>query len=144
MALGLGNFLYDLTVENGAANFKFWDNDDADNTAEVSVNEKDFGGFAADSRQVAEIAFSQVSKTLNDKRDARIKREAGERLEADMDEKARAREAGEDFLNNAQDGAVAPAKIEDDGTHVYNTGNSSSAYDHQNSDSDNASGKKSK
>lgn len=148
MALGLGNYLYELEVKGGNANFNFWDSEDADNTAEVTVNEKDFGGFSADSRQVAEIAFSQVSKTLNDKRDARIKREAAERLEADMDEKARAREASEDFLNHAQEGAVQPAKVEDDGTRVYNTGaparDDASAQDSSSDNSDNSSNKKSK
>lgn len=141
MAIGLGNFLYNLEVKDGSANFSFYDPDDADNTAETSVSDKDFGDFSADSRQVAEIAFSQVSKTLNDKRDARIKKETAKAVETDMDEKARQREASEDFLNNANDVAVAPAKVEDDGTRVYNTGEPA---DNGSDSSDNSSNKKSK
>lgn len=122
MSFGLGNFLYDIEVKDGKAKFNFRDPEDADNTAECTVDEKDFGGFNADSRQVAEIAYAQVSKTLNDKRDARVKKQTAEAHAADVDEKARAREAEADFTNNARDVAVEPAQVDSDGTRVYNTG----------------------
>lgn len=129
MSFGLGNYLYDLDVSGGAANFKFRDPEDSDNTAEVSVSEKDFGGFNADSRQVAEVAYAQVCKALNDKRDARVKKQTAAAVDADLTEKARVREAADDFLNNAQDVSVAPAKVEEDGTKVYHAGESEETTD---------------
>jgi glutamine cyclotransferase len=63
---GLGNFVYELEVSDGNANFKFRDPEDASNTAEVSVHQSDFpeGINQADSRQVADLAFAQCSKGL--------------------------------------------------------------------------------
>jgi hypothetical protein len=120
---GLGNFLYTLDVADGNANFKFWDTDDASNTAEVSVAQKDFpeGIKDADSRQVADLAFEQCQKVLNDKRDARLKKETTDALAEKQKEDARVREEAADVLANGQDVAVAPAHIEKDGTKVYNT-----------------------
>jgi hypothetical protein len=102
---GLGNFVYELEVSDGKANFKFRDPEDATNTAEVSVSQEDFpeGITQADSRQVADLAFAQCSKVLNDKRDARTRKEAADALQAKHDEDARQREESADFLNNAQD-----------------------------------------
>jgi hypothetical protein len=121
---GLGNFEYEVTVKDGAAHFDFYDPEDADNTAQVSVASKDFpeGVTQATSRQVADLAYSQCSKVLNDKRDARIKKQAAADLDAKLGEDARAREAGADFLNNANDVQTQPTKTDDDGTRVYNTG----------------------
>jgi len=119
---GLGNFLYELTVQDGKASFHFYDQDDAENTADVSLGTKDFNGYSADSRQVADIAYAQASKVLNDKRDARLAKKAAADLSVKQTEDSRLREAGEDFQNNAQDVAVQPAQVEEDGTHVYNTG----------------------
>lgn len=120
---GLGNFLYELEVSGGAANFSFFDQEDATNHAEVSVPAKDFPEGIADatSRQVADYAFSLCAKDLNDKRDKRIRKQASDALAAKQDEDARAREAAADFLNNANDVVVEPHKVEDDGTKVYNT-----------------------
>lgn len=124
---GLGNFMYDLTVDGGKAVFKFYDAQDADNTAEVSLSTKDMDGFDADSRQVADKAYAQVSKVLNDKRDSRLAKEAQQELNEKQAEDARVREAGEDFLNKAEDVKVAPAQVEEDGTHVFNTAEASDA-----------------
>lgn len=119
---GLGNFVYELTVKDGVANFHFVDPDDSNNTADVSVNAKDFPeGAPADSRQVADHAYAQCAKVLNDKRDARIKKEAAKELDDRLSEEARSREAADDFLANSQHVAVEPAKEESDGTKVYNT-----------------------
>jgi hypothetical protein len=102
---GLGNFVYELEVSDGNANFKFRDPEDASNTAEVSVHQSDFpeGINQADSRQVADLAFAQCQKVLNDKRDKRLHKEASEGLTAKQEEDARAREAAADFHNNSQD-----------------------------------------
>ncbi len=126
---GLGNFEYDLTVEGNNAKFKFFDPEDVTNTADVSLGEKDFpeGITAPDSRQVADVAYAQCQKVLNDKRDARIAKNEKEDLADRQAEEQRTREAAADFLNNAQDGAVAPAKVESDGTKVYNTAGPSEA-----------------
>lgn len=120
---GLGNFLYTIDVADGNANFKFWDQDDASNTAEVSVSQADFpeGIQDADSRQVADIAFDQCQRVLNEKRDARLKKEAADALAEKTKEDARVRQVAQDHLNSAKDVEVAPAHIEKDGTRVYNT-----------------------
>lgn len=119
---GLGNFVYELTVKDGSANFHFVDPGDSNNTADVSVNAKDFPeGAPADSRQVADVAYAQCAKVLNDKRDARLKKEAAKELDDRLSEEARSREAADDFLAKSQDVAVEPSKVEDDGTKVYNT-----------------------
>lgn len=120
---GLGNFLYTIDVADGNANFKFWDQDDASNTAEVSVSQADFpeGIQDADSRQVADIAYDQCQRVLNEKRDARLKKEAADALSEKTKEDARVRQISQDHLNSAKDVEVAPAQIEKDGTRVYNT-----------------------
>lgn len=139
---GLGNFLYEFSVDGKSANFKFWDPEDVTNTAEVAVTEKDFpeGVTDADSRQVAEVAYNQCSKTLNDKRDERKKREATEAFEKDTAEKASAREAAADHFAHSQDVSTAPATTETDDqgrvTNVYNTeNNDDSGKTSQNSNS---------
>jgi hypothetical protein len=120
---GLGNFKYELEVKDGSSKFKFYDPEDASNTAEVSVSQKEFpeGVTQPDSRQVADLAYAQCAKVLNDKRDARLRKEAADALKAKQDEDARSREAAADFLNNSKDVEVEPAKVESDGTKVYNT-----------------------
>lgn len=119
---GLGNFIYEIDIVDGKANFKFWDAADASNTAEVSIAKADFpDGAPADSRQVADLAYSECQKVLNDKRDTRLKQEAADELEAKQAEDKRVREEANDFLANSQDVEVAPAHIEKDGTRVYNT-----------------------
>lgn len=138
---GLGNFLYDLEVKDGKANFHFYDDEDADNTADVTLSAKDFNGFDATSRQVADIAYAQAAKVLNDKRDARLAKQAQKDLAAKQTEDARSREAQADFTNNAKDVAVEPAQVEEDGTHVYNTDNAQAATK---TDADASDDKKSK
>lgn len=130
---GLGNFLYEIEISDGNANFKFWDSDDASNTAEVSVAQKDFpeGVKDADSRQVADLAFSQCQQVLNDKRDARVKKEQADDLAEKQKEDKRVREEAADVLANGQDVAVAPAHIEKDGTRVYNTAEPSDDQDNK-------------
>jgi hypothetical protein len=124
---GLGNYLYELEVKDGTANFHFVDPEDASNTADVTVSQKDFPeGAPADSRQVADVAYAQAAKVLNDKRDARVKKDAAKDLDDRLTEEARSREAADDFLANSSHVAVEPAKVESDGTKVYNTEDKSS------------------
>jgi hypothetical protein len=119
---GLGNFLYEIEIADGKANFKFWDADDSSNTAEVTIAKADFPDNApADSRQVADLAFSECQQVLNDKRDARLKKQANDDLAEKQKEDKRVREEAADVLANGQDVAVAPAHVEKDGTKVYNT-----------------------
>lgn len=130
---GLGNFLYEVEVSGGKANFTFYDPQDASNTVEVSIAQSDFpDGVSADSRQVADMAYDQCQRVLNEKRDARQKKEAADQLASEKKEEARARQDAQDFYANSQDVTVEPAKVEKDGTTVYNTennGDSSSASD---------------
>jgi hypothetical protein len=140
---GLGNFVYDLTISGGNASFKFVDPDDAANTAETTVNQDDFEGLGADSRQVADKAYSQVAKQLNDARDKRIEKQAADLQAEQKDLDKRNRDAANDFFDNSSDVAVAPAKVEKDGTTVYNTENvSAPESDNNSSDKDSKSSKK--
>lgn len=102
---GLGNFKYELTFDGKAANFKFHDPEDVTNTAEVSVSQSEFpeGISDADSRQVADIAYTQVSKVLNDKRDSRLKKEAENDLAKTQEEDKRSREAANDFFDKSSE-----------------------------------------
>lgn len=119
---GLGNFVYEIDVKDGKANFAFRDPEDASNTADVSVAQADFPeGVSADDRRVADLAFDQCQRVLNEKRDARIKKEAADATKASTDADAKARQEAQDFLANAQHVAVQPHHVEDDGTTVYNS-----------------------
>lgn len=102
---GLGNYKYDFSADAGTAKFHWYDPEDATNTADCSVSAKDFPEETSDpeSRQVADIAYGLVAKQLNDKRDARIKREAAEQLEKQVSDDAAAREAAKDFFDNSKD-----------------------------------------
>jgi len=122
-AYGLGNFLYEVEFSNGKANFKFWDADDVTNTAEVSVAPADFpeGIKDADSRQVAEIAYDQCQRVLNEKRNARIKQEATDAIATKVDEDEKREQIAQDYLNSTEEVAVKPATVDKDGTTVYNT-----------------------
>ena len=120
---GLGNFVYEFVAANGVANFKFHDPEDVSNTAETSVAPKEFpeGIKDADSRQVADVAWTKVQEGMNRKRDARIKKDKADEFNKAQDEDARAREAASDFIKNSEDTSVATAKENEDGTKVYNT-----------------------
>lgn len=120
---GLGNFKYKLNVKDGKAHFSFRDPQDATNHAEVTIDQSEFNGFDADSRQVADLAYDKCQRVLNEKRDERIKKEAEDDLDKRQEEDARARQTAQDFLNSTSDVAVAPTKVEKDGTNVYNTEN---------------------
>jgi hypothetical protein len=101
---GLGNFLYELDVTDGSANFRFIDPDDASNVAEVSVPQSEFPeGQKATSRDVADLAYAQCAKVLNDKRDARLQKEAVDDLKEKQAEDRRQREEAADFFNHSQD-----------------------------------------
>jgi hypothetical protein len=119
----LGGYFYDVNVSGGSAHFKFYDTDDTNNTAAVTVAEKDFPKGVTDptSRQVADAALLQVKKQLDDTRDERLRKEADDRHKAAADENARQRDAADELHANSQDVATQPAKVESDGTHVYNT-----------------------
>lgn len=119
---GLGNFVYEIDIKDGKANFTFRDPEDASNTADVSVAQADFPeGVSADDRRVADLAYDQCQRVLNDKRDARIKKESADAAKAATDADAKARQDAQDFLSSAEHVAVAPHHVEDDGTTVYNT-----------------------
>jgi hypothetical protein len=114
MAQGLDNFLYDLAIDGGTANFKFWDPNDPTNTAEVSVSPKEFpeGVTAAASREVADYAYSLVSKQLNDKRADKAKAEAQTQLDAQAAADKEAKAATAAHLSEAQDNSTAPLGTE--------------------------------
>lgn len=120
---GLGNYLYEVEVKDGAAHFDFFDPDDAGNTAQVTVNQNDFPEGVTDptSRQVADIAFAKVAHDLDDARDARIRKQATSDLQEKHAEDKRQREASAEFINNADEVQTQTAKVDSDGTKVYNT-----------------------
>lgn len=124
---GLGQFVYDQTVEGESSKFRFYDPQDASNTATATVSAKEvkdkYGDrkVDVDGREVSELAYSKVAKELNDKRDKRIREEQVKALDDQQASDARAREAAVDFIANAQDATVEPVKEEKDGTRVYNT-----------------------
>jgi hypothetical protein len=126
---GLGNFNYDLDVKDGNAIFKFSDPNDAANTAEITINQKDFpeGAPGADDRRVADQAFAEVSKKLNDTRDKRLEKEAADARAAETAQDQKDRAEAKEFFDNSSDVTTAPAKVEKDGTTVYNTAESSEA-----------------
>lgn len=126
---GLDNFLYDLEVKDGNASFHFVDPNDASNTADVTISQKDFpeGAPGADDRRVADLAYSQVSKKLNDARDGRVAKDEADAAASKAEEDKRSREAAQDFFDKSQDVAVAPAKVDKDGTSVYNTASAETA-----------------
>ena len=99
---GLGQFKYDIEINGKSAKFSFYDPEDVDNTAEVSLSEKDMpeGVETPDDRQVAELAFAQCQKLLNDKRDARMIKDRTEDLKEQDAETKRSREVANDFLAN--------------------------------------------
>jgi hypothetical protein len=104
--LGIGGYTYgEPTVKDGVVTFTFVDPEDATNTATVSVDQKDFpnGVTVSSSRQVADYAFLQAQKVLDEKRDARLRKEAADALEQKHAEDARQRDAAVEFLTNAQD-----------------------------------------
>lgn len=101
---GLGNYLYEIVVNNGSANFHFFDPEDAENTADVSVPQGDFPGSSkATDRDVADLAFAQCQKIMNDKRDARIAHEQVEALKAKQAEDRHLRDTEADFVNNSRE-----------------------------------------
>lgn len=119
---GIAGFLYDLEVEDGDAHFVFEDPEDPSNTAEVVIAAKDFpnGTTAADSRPIADMAYLQCAKLLNDKRDARLQAAANAKLADSQAAEAQRREAAQDYLSHIQDVATEPHHVEKDGTRVYN------------------------
>jgi hypothetical protein len=143
---GLDNFQYELEVKDGNASFKFVDPQDASNTADVTLAQKDFpdGINDATDRSVADLAFSQVAQKLNDSRDARVAKEEADAAKAKVDEDKRSRDAAQDFFDNSQDVTVAPAKVDKDGTNVYNTAEASAPAAADDAPSDNAASDKKK
>lgn len=118
---GLGNFIYEITFDGKAANFAFRDPEDVTNVAEASVSRDEFpeGINQPDSRQVADIAYTLVSKELNDKRDERLKQEAIDATETQLDKEAHEREVANDFhdkseeLGNHEPTGTVPDPVED-------------------------------
>lgn len=113
---GLGNYLYEVYYDGKAANFSFRDPEDAHNVAEVAVDPKDFpeGIKDADSRQVADLAYSQVSDKLNKTRDERLKKEAADAEAEKLDSESKQRAAAEDFFEKSQELTLKPVATEKD------------------------------
>lgn len=102
---GIDNFLYEVSVSNGSAVFKFHDPQDLGNTAEVTVHQKDFpeGITDADSRQVADLAYNQCRGAMNDVRSKRIaEAEAKQAAETKAAEVA-SRHAADEHHANSQE-----------------------------------------
>lgn len=114
MAQGLDNFLYEVTTDGSVANFKFWDPADVKNVAEVAVSDKEFpnGVQTADSRDVADYAYSLVSKELNAKRADKATAEATAQVEAQAATDKEAKEATAVHLKEAQNNATSPIGTE--------------------------------
>lgn len=121
---GIGGYHFEYEVGNNAVTFKFWDPEDPNNTAEVTVDKKDFpkGINSPEERAVADLAFRMAAKALNEKRDARVKKETNAATNADIEEKARIRDAGQDFLANAKQVETEPDFTTKDGTNVFTAG----------------------
>lgn len=117
MALGLDNFLYDLTIDGKTANFHFWDPEDSTNIADVSVSDKEFNGNA-EGREAAEYAYALVSEQLNDKRIERRKAADAALLSEQQDAAKADKVAVADHLKIAQDNVTSPLTTEkrEDGT----------------------------
>jgi hypothetical protein len=121
MALGIGNFLYDIEVKDGSATYNFRDPEDTANTASVSLSKDDLGEYQADSREATDLAFNRVEQQLNNKRDARHATEEKNKLDEDLKDAKADRARTQDFFDNTEDGSVKPDHVEQDGTTVYNT-----------------------
>lgn len=116
---GLGNFVYELTFDGKSANFNFRDPEDVTNTAEVSVSQDEFpaGVSSADAREVADYAYIQVAKTLNDKRDARLKAEAEQAVQEAQERDAHERSVANDFFDKSREVGDQPNYTDDYQSH---------------------------
>lgn len=130
---GLGNFLYEVTPEDNGAKFKFWDEHDASNTAECSVNKSEFpeGVTAPDTREVAELAYGKVGEKMSAKRDERIKADQEKQLQDKQNADANARKAAADLAANQGPNGPQPVNEEKDKdgnitSRVFTTDNKSS------------------
>jgi hypothetical protein len=121
---GIGGYQFEYEVGNNAVTFKFWDPEDANNTAEVTIDKKDLpkGVSSLEGRIVSDLAFRMAAKTLNSKRDARIKKQTNDATNAKVDSDAITREQSEDFLANAKDVKTEPDFVTKDGTNVFTGG----------------------
>lgn len=111
MALGLDNFLYDLTIDGKTANFHFWDPDDSTNVADISVSDKEYNGNP-EGREAAEYAYSLVNKQLNDKRIERLKAADVALLSEQQDSVKADKAAVAEHLSAAQDNVTSPLGTE--------------------------------
>lgn len=116
---GLGNFHYEISYDGKVASYKFFDPEDETNAAETTVASKDIVG-APDSRDTAEVAYAQCAQLLNDKRDKRLAKAASDADAEKVKKESEAREREAQFQRDFQDVQTAPAKVEKDGTRVYN------------------------
>jgi len=110
---GIAGYLYELEIVDGKAYFHFVDPEDASNTADVTIAPEDFpkGTVDADSRPVADMAYLQVAKQLNDKRDERLKAAAAASFAADQSAKAQARDAAQEYMSSiSSDPPANPGK----------------------------------
>ncbi len=123
---GVDNFIGEVTVDGSVANFKFTDPDDVKNVMEVSVSEKEFPGgvVTADSRDVADYAYSLVAEKMNAVRSERIKATETQLVSENQERDKAAKIATAHHLKEARDTAVVPAGTEtrEDGVKqtVYN------------------------
>lgn len=126
MAYGIDNFLYTIEVNGKTATYKFTDPGDITNVAEGVLNEQEIPkDNTFDSREATDLAYAQVSVKLNEKRNARVAKEAQNELKAQQETDAASRASAADFQAKAQETVVEPAGEEtrEDGTvqTVYNT-----------------------
>lgn len=119
---GINGYMADIKVEDGAVKYHFYDPEDVNNTADVSLTDKDLPQGPVISNETSEVAFSKVSKQLNDKRDARIAKQEIDSLNAQQNADAKQRAQEQEFLENAQHNTTPPVKVEKDGTNVYTGG----------------------
>jgi hypothetical protein len=133
MAQGLDNFLYDLQIDGATANFHFYDADDPKNVADVSISPKEYpeGVTTADSREVADYAYSLVAEKMNAARSDRAKALAVDQADKDAEAAKTERAVTAAGLKISEDVTTKPTTTEtrEDGVkqNVYSSTVDSSA-----------------
>ncbi|HEX4774761.1 MAG TPA: hypothetical protein VH234_04560 [Candidatus Saccharimonadales bacterium] len=121
---GIGNFHLSYDVGDNAVTFKFWDPEDVNNTATITVDKKDFpkGIDSPTERAVVDYAFGLIAKDVNKTRDARLKQEASAKVQGQIDAQSKKDAAAADFLANSSDVKTEPDFTTKDGTNVFTAG----------------------
>jgi hypothetical protein len=124
---GVDNFIGELSVDGSVANFKFTDPDDVKNVMEVSLSPKEFpeGTTQADSREVADYAYSLVAEKMNATRSDRLAaaeaKQASESLEREKSEKAAVNQHLKDATDNHTPATTTETREDGVKQQVYNT-----------------------